>query len=60
MLDLLNQVRQPLRKGHATAPYAYQRQVGDSVVLFYDLMGQADQRPLNLRGRHELPFLSQV
>src|SRR5262249_44988124 len=60
LLNLVNQLSQPLGQGNATALDSDQRQILDSVVLFHDLVGQPDQGTFDLRGGHDASFLAEV
>src|SRR5271157_759835 len=57
--DGANQSAQSFRKGNAAALNANQAQVFGSIVLFDDLMGQADERAFDLGGRHDPALLAQ-
>jgi hypothetical protein len=49
-----------LRERDAAALDAYEAEVGTSVVLFDDLVGEANQGALDLRGRHEAAFFAEL
>ena len=60
LFDAGDQLAQPLGQRNAAALDAHQRQVFAAVALFHDLVGQAHQGALNLRGGHQPALHSQA
>ena len=60
LFDAGDQLAQPFRQRNAAALDPHQGQILAAVALFHDLVGQAHQGALNLRGRHQPALHSQA